>query len=127
MARLGARAGIICCQKRNTCGGKGKAHVGARAGHVWGARSRHVWEKGTCEGKGEACVWQRRGTLWGKRSGHVSQVLQTGKMRTFSALLWILASLPSVKCCITFNIPPFYNRKKTCESLELLVSWQIVI
>ena len=38
--------------KRDTCGGKGQAHVGARAGHVWGARSRHVWEKGTCEGKG---------------------------------------------------------------------------
>ena len=71
MTRLGARVGIICCQKRDTCGGKGKVHAGARAGHVWGARSRHVWEKGTCEGKGEACAWQRRGTLWGKRSGHV--------------------------------------------------------
>ena len=67
MTRLGARAGIICCQKRDTRGGKGEAHVGARAGDVWGARSRHVWEKGTCEGKGEACAWQRRGTLWGEK------------------------------------------------------------
>ena len=57
--------------RARVAGGRQRNTYWTSAGHVWGASSRHVWEKGTREGKGEACVWQRRGTLWGKRSGHV--------------------------------------------------------